>query len=371
MAMNFSKGKGNSALKGIAEKKMQDNGTKAIMVPIDKIECNPINSFYNMEKVDSLAHDIKENGLLDVIVVVRKDENYEVLSGHTRLQALKQLEWKEVPCKIEEVKDEFDKINKMLSYNNQREKNLKDFAGEVKLWSEAKKKSGFKGDMLAELCGKFGKSRSVIQRFIAFSKLIPELQDKFNDKVIVVRAITSTAKLDTELQNKINAETDLWLTEHQEETIPEAEFNIIVDNATGKTVEQKVLSSASERSIDNEETKEEYVSSESETQTVQQPQKQAVNEKEVETKKTVVPSSVPEQTEKTEKTTSLPTSNNVIDTKSKPDVQYNEWYELLTEFKSFISRQNDYGTFSKMVLGDINSLMMCLEDEELRIKNDM
>lgn len=359
--MNFSKGKGNNALKSIAEKKMQDNSTKVVMIPIDKIEYNPINSFYNMDKVDSIAHDIKENGLLDVIVVVRKDDKYEVLSGHTRLQAVKKLGWTEVACKIEEVKDEFDKINKMLSYNNQREKNLKDFAGEVKAWSEAKKRDGFKGDMLNELCRKFDKSRSVIQRFLAFSKLTPELQDKFNDKVIVVRALTSTAKLDTETQNKINAAAEFWLKEKQEETIPESVFAEIVNKITGKTVEPK---EKLENTVQTEQEQQEQVS---ETPQLVEPQTQ----EKIQSKETTADKNAEAKKVDNVSSSAISKSNEVTEIKSKPDARYNEWYELVNEVKAFISRQNDYGTFSKMVLGDINSLRMCLEDEELRIKNDM
>lgn len=198
--MDFAKGKGGNALKNIAEKKQNSN---IIDISIDKIEpC--MKNHYNMRNIQELADNIKDNGLLEHLVVVRSDNGmYQLLSGHRRFEAVKLLSWERVKCEIKETKNQLEFVSQLIAYNCQRKKTLRDYAGEIQLWSEALKEDGFKGDILDELCRKFGKGKSTIQRYQSFNKLIPKLQDLFDEQVISIRSLMSTAKLDEDKQQEI------------------------------------------------------------------------------------------------------------------------------------------------------------------------
>ena len=198
--MDFAKGKGGNALKNIAEKKQNSN---IIDISIDKIEpC--MKNHYNMRNIQELADNIKDNGLLEHLVVVRSDNGmYQLLSGHRRFEAVKLLSWERVKCEIKETKNQLEFVSQLIAYNCQRKKTLRDYAGEIQLWSEALKEDGFKGDILDELCRKFGKGKSTIQRYQSFNKLIPKLQDLFDEQVISIRNLMSTAKLDEDKQQEI------------------------------------------------------------------------------------------------------------------------------------------------------------------------
>lgn len=50
--------------------------------------------------IDSLAQNIRENGLLNAILVRRSNNSYMLLAGHRRLEACKSLGWDTVLAKV-------------------------------------------------------------------------------------------------------------------------------------------------------------------------------------------------------------------------------------------------------------------------------
>ena len=88
------------------------------------------------EKMDTLVDSIRENGILNP-VIVRPDQsgNYEMISGHRRLHAAKIVGLKKVPAIVKEMSDD-EAIIKMVDANIQREEILpseKAFAYKMKL----------------------------------------------------------------------------------------------------------------------------------------------------------------------------------------------------------------------------------------------
>lgn len=110
---------------------------------IEKISLDLIDDFNNHpfkvnddESLKELADSINENGLLEPLVV-RKKENgrYEMLSGHRRKKALQLIGISEIECKIKDLSDDEATIY-MVDSNLYREKvflSEKAFAYKMKL----------------------------------------------------------------------------------------------------------------------------------------------------------------------------------------------------------------------------------------------
>lgn len=130
------------------------------MKQIIKIDLRKIDSFKdhpfkveNNESLKELRNSIKENGLLNPLVV-RKKENgrFEMISGHRRKLALELNGITEADCYIEELNDN-EAVIYMVDSNIYRNKILpseKAFAYKMKL--EAIKHQGKKKTLLHNLC---------------------------------------------------------------------------------------------------------------------------------------------------------------------------------------------------------------------------
>jgi ParB family chromosome partitioning protein len=57
-------------------------------------------NFYDQAHLTELVTSIKATGLLEPLLVRPVDRGYQVLSGHYRLRAVRQLKWREVPCRV-------------------------------------------------------------------------------------------------------------------------------------------------------------------------------------------------------------------------------------------------------------------------------
>ncbi|MDK8254998.1 ParB N-terminal domain-containing protein, partial [Gemella morbillorum] len=54
------------------------------------------------KRLDDMVESIKENGVLNPIIVLKKDNNYEILSGHNRVNAARIAKVKSIPCIVKE-----------------------------------------------------------------------------------------------------------------------------------------------------------------------------------------------------------------------------------------------------------------------------
>lgn len=188
-----------------------------------EIELGRIHSFPNHpfkvlddEKMDTLVESIRENGILNP-VIVRPDQNgdYEMISGHRRLHAAGIVGLKKVPAIVKEMSDD-EAIIKMVDANIQREEILpseKAYAYKMKL--EAMKRSAGRptkenacqsGTHLRsdqELASQVGESARSIQRYIRLTYLIPELLEMIDLKKLQFVMAVDISYFDEQIQNWI------------------------------------------------------------------------------------------------------------------------------------------------------------------------
>ena len=157
----------------VAEK-VSDIALKSIMeVPIDVISPNPHQprSDFNEQGLQELANSINEHGVLQPLVVSRKEDgNYELIAGERRLEASKIAGLEKVPVIVKKV-DEQSKAEISLIENIQRY-DLNPIE-EAKAYKKLQDTFALTQD---EIAVRVGKSRSSISNVLRLLHLPVEIQ---------------------------------------------------------------------------------------------------------------------------------------------------------------------------------------------------
>lgn len=195
-------------------------------LPINRIFPYPNQPFetYDSQRISELADDIRIRGL-DNPLIVRKmpDGNYQIIAGHNRFLAIKQLGWTRVPVSIKELSDSEAAIYLVQSNLLQRT-NIKE-SEKVKAYSlraKALKKQGQKLDSKYSSIDIISQSESIkprtLSRYITCAALNQDLLDLMDQKKISLNIGEQLSKLNNERQLQvanfiINNEHKLSLSE--------------------------------------------------------------------------------------------------------------------------------------------------------------
>ena len=144
-------------------------------VAIERIRKNRMQPrrHFDEEKLQELAESIRENGMLQPVLVRVVDGGYELVAGERRLRAAKLAGRDSVPVVVRESVDEREALKLALLENVQREdlNPIDEALGYQRLLEEF----GMSQQALAE---RLGKSRSAIANAVRLLSLPPELQTK-------------------------------------------------------------------------------------------------------------------------------------------------------------------------------------------------
>ena len=194
--------------------KLKKGQTAPLETDIRKISINLIDGFPNHpfyvfddDEMSDLTESIRRNGLISPVIVRKKADRFELISGHRRKHACELLGHDEIACRIVEASDD-EAIIMMVDSNCQRTKVLpseRAFAYKMKL--EALKKQGARSDLTsrqivgkletADLVGKgSGESGRQVQRFIRLTNLIPELLNMVDEKKLAFNPAVELSYLD-------------------------------------------------------------------------------------------------------------------------------------------------------------------------------
>ena len=175
MAVNKKLGKGLSSLlgsKGTTQVEVT-NPKGLLLIPIEKIfrdELQPRKEF-DKQKIDELAQSIKKNGLIQPLIVNKRNlDTFTIVAGERRWRAAQGAELKVLPALL--LPDDLDKDEISLIENIQRE-NLK-VSEEAKAYKRLIDKNNYTHESLSKIVGK---SRSHITNLLR----ILELDDFFLD----------------------------------------------------------------------------------------------------------------------------------------------------------------------------------------------
>jgi len=202
------------------EEKSEVKTQKPKLLNIKTEKLHPFeNHPYKILDDDSMAElkeSIKEYGLLNRILVRpldKKEEEYEVISGHRRVYAAKTLGIKELPAIVHFI-DRDEATLLMVDSNNQRERLLpseKAFAYRMKY--EALKHQGKTSGQVvpksddnrttAKIGESSGESYKTVQRYIRLTYLIPKLLEMMDEGKIAFSVGVELSYLDEQSQQTV------------------------------------------------------------------------------------------------------------------------------------------------------------------------
>ena len=210
MVSNKKLGKGLSSLLGNKEDlkfdSKKDNGL--LLIPIERIfrDENQPRKEFDKEKIEELAQSINKNGLIQPLIVTKKDsENYILVAGERRWRASQIANLKTLPALL--LPTDLDKDEISLIENIQRE-NLK-VTEEAQAYQRLIEKNNYTHDQLSKIVGK---SRSHITNLLRILNLHEYFSDLLNKGIISMghaRALVGKTpeQLDEKLLSQINVGT--------------------------------------------------------------------------------------------------------------------------------------------------------------------
>ena len=127
--------------------------TEVREIEISKIEepKEALRSYFTKEALEELKESIAREGLLQPIIVRPYNDKYEIVAGHRRFIACKELGWEKIPCIVKEM-DDTETLIKRIHENIKREElNIMD---QVEIVHRLREGVGFTYKDIGEIFGK-------------------------------------------------------------------------------------------------------------------------------------------------------------------------------------------------------------------------
>ncbi|MGD8427507.1 MAG: ParB/RepB/Spo0J family partition protein [Balneolaceae bacterium] len=185
--------------KGTAYVEPQQRVNIVLHVPVENIRPNPHQprKEFDEDRLEELAHSIKQHGLIQPITVrYIGEKRFELISGERRLRASKLAGMEEIPAYVREVNDK-DIISYALIENIQREdlNPIEVALGYQRLIEEA-------GYTQAEVADRVGKNRTTITNMLRLLNLPAFIQAALRDDKISMGHARALIPIDSEEDQK-------------------------------------------------------------------------------------------------------------------------------------------------------------------------
>ena len=175
-----------------------------IQMKVSELKPHPINSTIykdNPDALKELIHSINLNGLLEPLVINRSNM---VISGHRRLQALKEIGWEKCDCRLSEFENEIIALIQLNSYRLKVESEIVREAELLKTEYSKQIKKGrpLKGEVrdgknwsIVNVSEKLGVSTTKLKKLISIKKYEPSLLEKVDLGLISVEQAYQKVRL--------------------------------------------------------------------------------------------------------------------------------------------------------------------------------
>ena len=167
-------GRGLDALFPEVEKAVLEESEKLVSLPVDSIQFNPFQPRrrFNKQKLSKMADSIRNQGLLQPIIVRPVKKGYQLVAGERRLRATRLAGLTEIPSLILNIDDE-KTLELALVENLQRENlnPIEEARGYNKLITQFNLTQ-------EEISGRVGKDRSTVANSLRLLKLPAEIQEE-------------------------------------------------------------------------------------------------------------------------------------------------------------------------------------------------
>ena len=176
------------------EKSMYDEATNEEIVEIDVNELRPNpyqpRTVFDEEALNELAESIRENGVIEPIIVKKSIKGYDVIAGERRLKASKIAGLETIPAIIRQLSD--DKMAEIALLENLQRENLTALE-EARAYKSLLEKLNLTQEQLAK---KVSKSRSHITNMLGLLRLPNEVQDMIQEKKLTMGHARALSKLE-------------------------------------------------------------------------------------------------------------------------------------------------------------------------------
>ncbi|MGN1299623.1 MAG: ParB/RepB/Spo0J family partition protein [Candidatus Scatovivens sp.] len=237
------------------QKNLINKKQEIVMIDVNLLDefNNHIFSAISQSKFEELKESVSRSGVLSPIIIRRKQDRYEIISGHNRTRCCKELGIKEIPTIIKDYDDDMAELIMIETNLAQRENILPCEKGlaykkRLELIKKISKENGLETSNSNEYMEKFpvgtlpsldkladesNDSRTQIQRFIRLTELNNDLKNKVNNDVIGIRAGVELSYIKPEEQiivNDIIDENNLKITTAQAQKLRAVYGTITRDN---------------------------------------------------------------------------------------------------------------------------------------------
>ena len=181
------------------EKKNKEIG-KVVELNITEVEpmLNQPRKIFDKEKLEELTNSIKENGVLQPILVVKDENGYTIVAGERRWRAAKNAGLKEIPAIIKDYTDQKKKQVALIENIQREDLNVVEIAKAIK---ELMDIDGYSQGEVAKITGKNASTISNITRLLKLPDEI--LQYLLEGKLVEGHARALLAVDDKEKQLEI------------------------------------------------------------------------------------------------------------------------------------------------------------------------
>ena len=232
---------GETQASRMARQRLEDTKQKitsetVLKIPVEKLVENKFNSEIPVEDLNELAESIREVGLMNpVLVYAREDGSYEIISGHRRVRAMRDiLNLSEIPCiKKKYPPDVRTRFREHADANVQTRKNdVRFWQAEIRIARDILHDEGFSGtkdEEVAEISSMLGKGASKMQiyRYDGLKKLSEEVLalDRYG---LSPNTLYNAVGLDSQEQRLLAEKVSALMDAAEDPSMSRAEFNTVV-----------------------------------------------------------------------------------------------------------------------------------------------
>lgn len=201
---------------------------------------------YSNDEMKDLKESIERIGLQHPIIVRKIDNGkYEILAGHNRARAFKELGKTTIPAIIQDVDDDTAQMILVDTNIVQRQSiTVMERAKAYKLKDEIKKRKKYNIDKVGENLSDEEKellakeeAKQTFYRYLSLNNLIPEYQAKCDDGSLSVKAGEQLSKLNEEQQRMIyQTLSDSKITENKAEELKKLAYT--TENLTADIIKE-------------------------------------------------------------------------------------------------------------------------------------
>lgn len=144
-------------------------------IPVEKIIANSMQPRRDMGNLSELTDSIRENGIIEPIIVKPKDGNFEIIAGERRYRAAREAGLREVPCIEHDIPDNEALEISIIENIQRKDLNVFEQANSIRSLAE------IYGYTHEEIAKKIGKSRVTVTELIRVTDLPEGIKEKCMD----------------------------------------------------------------------------------------------------------------------------------------------------------------------------------------------